>query len=81
MQGQSAKPAPVYKEAPFFKRLAIDFQKHKYKYLLILPIIVYLILFCYSLSTAVGLFNTMVNVVFLLITNYISKKSTESGLF
>ena len=35
----------------------------------------------YSLSTAVGLFNTMVNVVFLLITNYISKKSTESGLF
>ena len=48
MQGQSAKPAPVYKEAPFFKRLAIDFQKHKYKYLLILPIIVYLILFCYK---------------------------------
>ena len=35
----------------------------------------------YSLSTAVGLFNTMVNVVFLLITNYISKRSTESGLF
>ena len=48
MQGQPAKPAPVYKEAPFFKRLAIDFQKHKYKYLLILPIIVYLILFCYK---------------------------------
>ena len=48
MQGQKAKPAPVYKEAPFFKRLAIDFQKHKYKYLLILPIIVYLILFCYK---------------------------------
>ncbi|MBQ7824869.1 MAG: sugar ABC transporter permease, partial [Clostridia bacterium] len=35
----------------------------------------------YSLSTAVGLFNTMVNVVFLLITNYISNKTTESGLF
>ena len=48
MQGQPAKPAPVFKEAPFFKRLAIDFQKHKYKYLLILPIIVYLILFCYK---------------------------------
>ena len=48
MQGQPAKPAPVYKEVPFFKRLAIDFQKHKYKYLLILPIIVYLILFCYK---------------------------------
>ena len=48
MQGQPAKPAPVYKEVPFFKRLAIDFQKHKYKYLLILPIIVYLILFRYK---------------------------------
>lgn len=35
----------------------------------------------YSLSTAVGLFNTMVNIVFLLITNYISNKTTESGLF
>ncbi|MGI6107553.1 MAG: ABC transporter permease [Lachnospiraceae bacterium] len=35
----------------------------------------------YSKSTAIGLFNTMVNVVFLLITNYISKKTTESGLF
>ena len=35
----------------------------------------------YSLSTAVGLFNTMVNVVFLLVTNYISNKTTESGLF
>ena len=35
----------------------------------------------YSLSTAVGLFNTMVNVVFLLFTNWISNKTTESGLF
>ena len=35
----------------------------------------------YSLSTAVGLFNTLVNVVFLMITNFISKKTTESGLF
>lgn len=35
----------------------------------------------YSLSTAVGLFNTMVNIVFLIITNYLSKKTTESGLF
>lgn len=35
----------------------------------------------YSLSTAVGLFNTLVNVVFLLITNYISNKTTQSGLF
>ena len=35
----------------------------------------------YSLSTAVGLFNTLVNVVFLILTNWISKRTTESGLF
>ena len=35
----------------------------------------------YSLSTAVGLFNTMVNIVFLVLTNYFSKKTTESSLF
>ena len=35
----------------------------------------------YSLSTAVGLFNTAVNLVFLMITNFLSKKTTESGLF
>lgn len=35
----------------------------------------------YSLSTAVGLFNTMVNIVFLLLTNWLSNKTTESGLF
>ena len=42
------KPTPVYKEEPFLKRLVLDFQKHKYKYLLILPIIIYLLLFCYK---------------------------------
>lgn len=35
----------------------------------------------YSKSTAIGLFNTLVNVVFLLATNAISKKTTESSLF
>lgn len=35
----------------------------------------------YSLSTAVGLFNTLVNIVFLLITNYFSQRFTESSLF
>lgn len=35
----------------------------------------------YSLSTAIGLFNTMVNLVFLMLTNWISKRTTESGLF
>ena len=35
----------------------------------------------YSYSTAVGLFNTIVNVAFLLVTNFISTKTTESGLF
>lgn len=35
----------------------------------------------YSLSTAVGLFNTMVNIVFLLLTNWVSNRTTQSGLF
>jgi putative aldouronate transport system permease protein len=35
----------------------------------------------YSKSTAIGLFNTLVNVFFLLVTNAFSKKATESGLF
>ena len=48
MKVNPAKPAPLYQEKPFLQRLATDFQKHKYKYLLILPIIIYLILFCYK---------------------------------
>lgn len=35
----------------------------------------------YSKSTAIGLFNTLVNVVFLVITNALSRKTTESSLF
>lgn len=35
----------------------------------------------YSLSTAIGLFNTVVNVTVLLLVNYISKKTTDSSLF
>ena len=35
----------------------------------------------YSLSTAVSLFNTLVNVCFLLMTNMISSKLTDSSLF
>lgn len=35
----------------------------------------------YSLSTAVSLFNTIVNVIFLLLTNFISGRTTESSLF
>lgn len=34
----------------------------------------------YSLSTAIGLFNTVVNVVILLFVNFISKKTTETSL-
>ena len=34
----------------------------------------------YSLSTAVGLFNTLVNVVVLLFVNFISKKTTVISL-
>ena len=35
----------------------------------------------YTLSTAVSLFNTMVNIMFLVFTNWLSRKTTESGLF
>lgn len=35
----------------------------------------------YSYSTAVGLFNSVVNVFFLVLANSLSKKLTESGLF
>ena len=35
----------------------------------------------YSLSTVVSLFNTVVNIMFLVFTNWLSRKTTESGLF
>ena len=35
----------------------------------------------YSFSTAVGLFNSVVNVFFLVLANAISRRSTESSLF
>ena len=35
----------------------------------------------FELSTAIGLFNTLVNVVFLLATNFISSKVSDSSLF
>ena len=35
----------------------------------------------YSLSTAIGLFNTVVNVIVLLLVNLMSRKLTESSLF
>jgi putative aldouronate transport system permease protein len=35
----------------------------------------------YSFSTAVGLFNSVVNVCFLVAANAISRRSTESSLF
>ena len=35
----------------------------------------------YSLSTAVSLFNTVVNIMFLVFTNWLSRKTTESSLF
>lgn len=35
----------------------------------------------YSLSTAIGLFNTLVNLVVLLLVNFMAKKFTESSLF
>ncbi len=35
----------------------------------------------YSYSTAIGLFNSLINVFFLLSTNYVSKKAADIGLF
>ena len=35
----------------------------------------------YSYSTAVGIFNSLINVALLLLTNCISKKLTDTGLF
>ena len=35
----------------------------------------------YGYSTAVGLFNSVVNLIFLLVANKISKKAGQSGLF
>ena len=35
----------------------------------------------YSLSTAIGLFNTVVNLVVLLLVNFLARKTTESSLF
>lgn len=35
----------------------------------------------YSLSTAIGLFNTVVNVIVLLLINYFAKKTTDNSLF
>lgn len=35
----------------------------------------------YSLSTAIGLFNTVVNLIVLLLVNFIAKKFTDSSLF
>lgn len=37
--------------------------------------------FQYSYSTAIGLFNTVVNIVILLFVNWLSKKTTKTGLF
>lgn len=34
----------------------------------------------FSFGAAVGLFNTVINFVFLLVTNYVSKRSTGTGL-
>ena len=34
----------------------------------------------FSLATAVGLFTNVVNFIFLLLANYLSKKTTGSGL-
>lgn len=35
----------------------------------------------FSYSTAIGLFNTVVNFLFLIVANFISKKATKSSIF
>ena len=35
----------------------------------------------YSFSTAVGLFNNVINIIMLLLANHISKKYSETSLF
>ena len=37
--------------------------------------------FQYSYSTAIGLFNTVVNIVILFLVNWLSRKTTKTGLF
>ena len=37
-----------YKRLPLGKRIVRDFSHNKYKYLMILPVLVYLVLFCYK---------------------------------
>ena len=40
--------APAAQKIPLGRQLSRDFKMNKFKYLLILPILVYLILFCYK---------------------------------
>jgi len=35
----------------------------------------------YSYSTAINMFNSVINIVFLLVSNKLSKKAGQSGLF
>ena len=35
----------------------------------------------YGLSTAVGLFNGIISLILILVTNWISKKTTHTGIF
>lgn len=48
MTGQAVKPsAPINKQS-FGYRLKRDFYRNKYKYLIVLPVLIYLALFCYK---------------------------------
>ena len=33
---------------PFMTRVKVDWQRHKFKYLIVIPVIIYLLLFCYK---------------------------------
>ena len=48
MTGQAVKPsAPINKQS-FGYRLKRDFYRNKFKYLIVLPVLIYLALFCYK---------------------------------
>lgn len=45
---QTTEIKALRKKEPFFHRLAKDLKKHKYKYLMVLPVLIWYALFCYK---------------------------------
>lgn len=45
---QTTKIKAIRAKEPFFSRLAKDLKKHKYKYIMVLPVLIWYALFCYK---------------------------------